>query len=286
MQIDYQSLTSLSEKSRLDTCRALRSLYRRLCSTRLPTQVNASARHESEVVKQKEEARAGLKKKQNQSAPPKRTKKRGPTLARIVVQNSSKPSRIAMVKPAERRKKSSSTSNLSGSTRIASAPPTLPPSPLYSSPIEKAWTAPQRPSHHGSQTVNDLPRSGWKSSCTTLDRPHQSRRPDRLQAARSTPRLDTIAYDVYESLPPPPKTTPLPQTETRRRKPTPTYYSVATNSTQIGEIPLHKWAEPYDFDAMSVLNREAVKSGWPLTEYDHVETKKKRGGLFRLFRKD
>ena len=36
-----------------------------------------------------------------------------------------------------------------------------------------------------------------------------------------------------------------------------TRFSVASNGTKIGEIPLHEWAVPFDFDEMSRVNREA-----------------------------
>lgn len=71
----------------------------------------------------------------------------------------------------------------------------------------------------------------------------------------------------------------------RSRKPTPTYYSAETTSTKIGEIPMCKWAEPYDFEAMSMLNAQAAASGWPIADLDSVQAKRKKGGLFRLFRK-
>jgi hypothetical protein len=65
----------------------------------------------------------------------------------------------------------------------------------------------------------------------------------------------------------------------------PTYYSIASDQTKLGEIPLHKWAEPYDFDQMSMLNREAYNNGWPLNQLGTQEPKRKRFGLGRLFGK-
>lgn len=90
-----------------------------------------------------------------------------------------------------------------------------------------------------------------------------------MRATQSTPKL------VPATLP------------ARRRKETPTFYSAASGSTKLGEIPMHKWAEVYDFDAMSVKNREAMAAGWPrlLEEEDAAVEKKKRGGIFRLFRR-
>jgi len=73
-----------------------------------------------------------------------------------------------------------------------------------------------------------------------------------------------------------------------RRKDTPTYYSIASDSTKLGEIPLHKWAVPFDFDAMSLMNKEAELNGWPVCPLDGEEEdgrKKRRFGLLRIFRK-
>lgn len=73
----------------------------------------------------------------------------------------------------------------------------------------------------------------------------------------------------------------------RRRKPsiTPTMYSIATDSTKLGEIPVHKWAVPYDFERMARLNEEAERYGWPYPELDEVEEKKGRFAFLRIFRK-
>ena len=59
---------------------------------------------------------------------------------------------------------------------------------------------------------------------------------------------------------------------------------MASDTTKIGEIPLHKWAVPYDFEQMSILNREAERNGWPLNQLDESQVnRKKKFGLFRLF---
>jgi hypothetical protein len=62
-------------------------------------------------------------------------------------------------------------------------------------------------------------------------------------------------------------------------------YSFASTSTKLGEIPLHKWAEPFDFDAMSVANREAARHGWPAYDIDGSALQRRQGFLGRLFRR-
>lgn len=128
------------------------------------------------------------------------------------------------------------------------------------------------------------------------------RREEQRQAARSTPRLQTTAEVVpapaYEPPFLPSQTTmhalnpaaqSTPALPTRRRKQTPTYYSMASDSTRLGEIPLHKWNRQPDFDVMSLMNREAVEKGWPAgelgagSEVDGDEGRKRGWGLRRLF---
>lgn len=62
-------------------------------------------------------------------------------------------------------------------------------------------------------------------------------------------------------------------------------YSIATDSTKLGEIPLHKWTVPYDFEAMERLNEEAEKYGWPYPEQDEVEETRRRFGFLKIFKK-
>ncbi|SMR63439.1 unnamed protein product [Zymoseptoria tritici ST99CH_3D1] len=68
----------------------------------------------------------------------------------------------------------------------------------------------------------------------------------------------------------------------------PTFNSLDSGNTKLGEIPLHRWVEPWDFEEMERLNEEAVEKGWPLAAGDGGEFKeeklgKKRWGLGRFF---
>ena len=103
-----------------------------------------------------------------------------------------------------------------------------------------------------------------------------------LRATRSTPWLESTLQHPAEPLPP---LAPIaiPRLPARPRKPTPTYYSIASDATKLGEIPLHKWAVPYDFDQASVLNKEAARNGWPMNKLENQDGRKKRFGFFRLF---
>lgn len=223
-------------------------------------------------------------KKRRRKPGSKHSKIRGPTLARVVIQDSSRPSQIAMVKPGERRKKSSS-SNVSSKT--SSDVPSGASTPLFSPPPYEMTEKPARPIAHRSHTSSEVPKPRHKQSAANVKAPPVPVKPEALRATKSAPWLRTAKAEQYEPLPPMPATAPLPAIEPRRRKQlTPTYYSIASDSTKLGEIPLHKWAQPFDFDAMSLMNKDAERNGWPVHQLDAVgEGKKKRFGFFGLFRR-
>lgn len=193
---------------------------------------------------------------------------------------------MAMVRPGNGKKKShSSLATLSKSqSRSSLAQPTL----RVSQSVEKLPELPARPEYHRAQTLPlEEPRPRRKQSAIDLGRSSRPARQEVLRATKSTSRLNHRSDMEAEPLPPLPNTAPLPAFNRRTRKETPTYHSMQTNSTRLGEIPLHKWAEQYDFDAMSRLNREAEKNGWPWSDLDNTQEKKKRGlGIFRLFRRN
>ncbi|KAL9065390.1 MAG: hypothetical protein Q9157_007486 [Trypethelium eluteriae] len=60
-------------------------------------------------------------------------------------------------------------------------------------------------------------------------------------------------------------------------------YSIATDSTKLGEIPMHKWSEPYDFEAMDRMNKEAALWGW--VPAPPVPDPGRRRGFWSLFKK-
>lgn len=209
-----------------------------------------------------------------------RVKARTPILARVVIENSSKPSKVAMVKAGERRKRSSS-SNVS--SRMGSNPSSVRNTPLSSPPPYDVLEEPSRPAVQRSYTAPEIPKAKHKISVPTMRDPTGPTKREALRSTRSTPRLNVQPETGQEPLPRGPGTAPLLPLNHRHRKQTPTFYSMASDSTKLGEIPLHKWTEHFDFDAMSLMNREAAKNGWPPNQPD--EGKKKRNGLFKLFRR-
>ena len=215
----------------------------------------------------------------------KHTKVRSPMLAKVVIANSSKPSQIAMVKPRERKKKPGSASSDQPSSESLPALSTSVTPPLSAASGKHTGRA-TRPMYQRSQT---LPGPMQQSRVLpTQDVAYQQTFPPpvRPRAIQSSPRLDSMLPPPPELLHPMPASAPLRTNLPHRRRSTRTYYSIASDSTKLGEIPLHRWPEPYDFDTMSMLNREAEKNGWPVSDVDESVVRKKTGmGIFRMFRR-
>ncbi|UJO23364.1 uncharacterized protein CLAFUR5_12659 [Fulvia fulva] len=251
-KLDYQSLTNLSERSRDDTCRTLRQLFHRMTQSRVPSRLDGP--------RQKQDRPS------NESAIYSRSRKAVPNARASCYRRLKRPSQVAMVRPGDKRKKSSSstsTSKMQSSVSLA-----LPESSTRETASRMSGGG-NPPQTHRKQPAMDI-----------CQRPIHH--PDALRSSRSTPVLD-IAVTDHEQLPA--YVAPLPPMPRRLQKSTPTYYSIDTTCTKLGEIPMHKWAEPYDFDAMLRLNKEAEENGWPLNNPKFAPEPKKRGGLFRLFRR-
>lgn len=277
LDLDYKSLTDLSEVSRVQTIGVLRQLYQRLLSKQVP-QALPSARSGKEQPKVKP-------KKSSHHASAKHTKIRHPTLARVLIENSSVPSQIALVRPSENPKKHRPRSH----SRTFSEPPQphLRPSPAVSVPNLSTSPSPPPP-----------PPPYFPSDPLPLQEQHLAKQPrhhrsgaslnkprTQLKHKPSTPlRNDHIPTTTH------PTQTKSP-TDLRDKRPRPeTFYSIAsarTGSTKLGEIPMHKWAEPWDYEAAEEANRKALASGWPVHVGEHAgvdEDKKAKVGCWkRLF---
>nr|POE48825.1 hypothetical protein CFP56_38922 [Quercus suber] len=260
----------------METCRALRQLHRRSMNLHLVPPMVSGEDSFHDVPGTGEEI-SDPKHIRQQRKPAHSSTARNPTLARITIQNSSKPSQIALVKPATRRKKSFSASELS----------------TVSSKTSPKATSPARPSRppplfSGSRAAPSTQRSQPPSGKSTARSKHHH--PSNTTTRLSQTRLPTVnlrpSPDAGPTAQSPPASAVLAPETLRRRAPVPTYYSVASDGTKIGEIPLEKWAEKFDFEAMAAMNREAEVNGWPLVPLASEQNKKKpRTGLLRVFRR-
>ncbi|KAM0710431.1 hypothetical protein Q7P35_002793 [Cladosporium inversicolor] len=267
-ELDYQSLTDLSEQSRVQTIGVLRQLYQRLIS-----------RHMSANVPRAHEIKTKAKKPSNRPST-QYTRKRRPTLARVMIENSSIPSQIAMVRPSENRKPRSATQSRSsseppkshcGSTPAASALelPVLPPPYFPSDPLPKQ-TAPN---------ITKPPRH--QNSHASLSKP-------RITPPRTVPEHEPLATLPYKDsslltslgVPSPKLTSSASRRDLHKAnliRPN-TLYSVdstRTGRTKLGEIPMHKWVEPWDYAAAEKANMEALAGGWPVVSSKETQAPKK-----------
>lgn len=282
LELDYRSLTDLSEQSRHETIGVLRRLYRRMDSSRLPSTLD---RTRPPALSEAKGAR-----KLPHSVPSRHTKIRGPTVARITIEDSSKPAKLAVVEPGSMKKKlsSASTSTLSRARSASSTAVNT----LSSSP-PSSYQKSSRPMHQRSNTAPELPEQRRRPSAAPTTAPPLPAHPSALRPIHSAPKLSTPREETLEPRPPVPQTAqPTVAAEThdrrdaRRRKHTPTHYSIESASTKLGEIPMHKWAAPSDFDAMSVLNRQAERDGRPAAAHAEggvTDVRRKRFGLLWLF---
>lgn len=340
MHLDYRSLTDLSDLSRLETCRVLQQLCVRL-----------SQRGSRPLPDSRRAARDEISRREDSS------KISGHSIARVVIQGSSKPPQLMFVKPREREKKprpsrthSAPTYELPASPQTLDTPPCSPPPyELHERPTRLSRAREQqRP-----QPTPKLRKSRSKPSRDDLKPPPPRTSPSELSATKSMPNLHNSKSKHLKSptasqthLPPPssprsrtssrhlnksspsssqthlpsPLSTPRPRTSSRHlkpppsttsqphlpssplssprprpdrvralRDPVPTYYSQVSDQTKLGEIPLERWPEAFDFAGMEVANREALEEGWPLNRWEAErgtsEGGKRRRGFWGLFRR-
>jgi hypothetical protein len=221
-------------------------------------------------------------KKPSNRSPTKHARKRRPTLARVMIENSSIPSQIAMVRPSESRKQRSATHSRSsseppkshsGSTPAASALelPMLPPPYFPSDPLPK----------QAAPIANKPPRH--QHSTASLSKP-------RALPPHVMPKHESLVTLAYKDSPPSaspgvskPKLTSSasrPDLHKARLLRPNTIYSIdsaQTGSTKLGEIPMRKWAEPWDYEAAEKANMEALAGGWPVNTGKDSQAPKKAG---------
>lgn len=281
LQLDYKSLTSLSDISRREAVDSLNSLYQRLSQSQLQLHQRIEAKSDSE------------KKKRSSS----RQRSHGPTVTRVSVSvsGSSKQTQLAMVRPRNGRKgsmSSSSGSSKAPSTSLSSpytTPPRSPPLPEYSP--NDPFPPPKAPATKGNSTASKKPMLSIDTGRpTTWPQPKATKATKATKAEPFTNSLPTPPeYFAMKSLPP---HLPLPFSNAnhnvpRRRadKPTPSTYTFASDSTKLGEIPQRNWTVPFNYEEAERLNAEAAVKGHPATKASADQKAKTRKGLRSLFKK-
>jgi hypothetical protein len=298
---DYARLTTLSEASRRDAIDALSQLSLRLSHSSLSLLLGGGGGGNNRRL-----IGGGADKEPKPKPKPKRSKsgekksEAGSNIRRIHAANVSAP-QLAIIRPKPRRAASGG-----GGSRSPSAAPTpkSPPPPAHrrtqsaaAAPTLAALTAAAAGATPGHARAKSTPNPGpaappppppapraMSPAQQLLIAPPPSRAPHHHQYHhQATPAPHRRANNSGDGMPPPPPPPP----RRRREQPTPSVYTFASDSTKVGEIPMARWAEPFDFEAMARLNAEAALrpplnpaivngSGGRVT---------KRKGFFGLFRK-
>ncbi|KAI9728382.1 MAG: hypothetical protein M1828_003782 [Chrysothrix sp. TS-e1954] len=232
---DYVSLAALSDSSRMETKQSLGALRQRLGHAASPMEGKSSRM-------------------------PATTRKApiGKTKAQVRMKQPKKSGSWALVrsKPSAQKLQSSSTPNLLGSG-AAPKQPGKKTNPATTTPPALALQSPPISPLDLSQ---DRPRPKAKVPRKPVEPTHL-----RSTSAPSTVPIPTHTHPSNDAIPPPrPPKIPLQQPRPPIRKPRmprmpiPSFYSTTTSSTKLGEIPMHKWSAPFDFDEMSRVNAEAA----------------------------
>lgn len=282
LNLDYKSLTHLSDSSRAEAINSMNQLYQRLSQSQLQVyRIGACPRCGSSNHQNCSGAHSN-----KESRTSSRTRTSGPTVARIPVKSSST-TVLAVVRPRNARKSSSSSASSakSQSTALNSpyASPLGSPLPQYApkdpfplQPVKKPQlpAARKRVDSHGAARPTTWPHTKPDNTFPLQAPP----RPPKLPISKSpAPAKSPVLREKSTS---PSAATPL---KRRIDKATPSTYTFASDSTKLGEIPQRNWAVPFDYAEAERLNAEALVNGYPGVSAD--EKPKTKKGLFKFLRR-
>ncbi|KAF2121802.1 hypothetical protein BDV96DRAFT_681872 [Lophiotrema nucula] len=291
LNLDYNSLTSLSDASRAEAVHSLDQLYQRLSKSNLQLyRVGACPRCNS--MKHHNCSGGAIDAPRKSSQPEKRRRNAsrsrsssGPTVARVPVKSTSQ-THLVVVRPKTTRKGSSSSASTTKTQSTATSSPYA--SPLGSPLPQYSPTDPYPPKQ---QTQGE----GGRKRAGSFDGPRPTTWPNPLP-----PNMQNYTFGVTMPAPIPPpkipltqrspppreKNTPSPSVSPARRridKVTPSTYTFASDSTKLGEIPQNKWTSPWNYAEAERMNAKALANGYP--QFQTVGEKPKKKGLFGFLRR-
>lgn len=248
--LDYQNLSVLSDATKIQTCQTLSGLRHRLSqqyrSTKVPgNRKEGSPLHTLDQPQPRSKAKNATKNK--------------PSPGRGQVSNKIHWA-VVRTRPKHPRKQSASSTGSSGSSAIVASQ-----TPKVRSP--QLATQPRR-----------------------KQKPHRVSMPEkRLASAQATPGPSKLA--LHHAVTPgwfmetsdhtaAPHPNPIPRR--RGKQPTDSFYSFASDSTKIGEIPFHKLPVPFDFEAVERFNESADQAPGMLEQSVNPRQGKKRGFFAKM----
>ena len=289
LTLDYKSLTSLSDSSRREAIDSMNRLYQRLSQSQVQLHRKSEQKAEPE--------------KKNRS--PSRSRSQGPTVRRVSISGTSKQTQLAMVRPRNARKGSTSSSSsyssktASTSTNSPWSTPPRSPLPEYSPKDPFPPSPPKAIAPKAIAPKATAPKATTSSTRKSKIAPEPARpttwpQPKATKSAPFTPLPTPLEYLVLDEIPPhlPPafgleKPNFANHAIPRRRavKDTPSTYTFLSDSTKLGEIPQRNWTLPFDYEEAARLNAEAAVKGHPVATAAAEQKTRGRKTLRSLFKK-
>jgi hypothetical protein len=288
---ECKSLTALSNSSRIETLEALGQLYSRLSTLDLHACGGCTSRNQAHATQHEyRKPRASASPTGRRPARRSKTDDKNVSIAtvtRLAVEGSSN-TQLAIVRPRNRRTTSScsgssvnTTKSFSSTTTAVPTPPMSPAAPpcCCHGPVDLHGHVPRVPLERridGGQ-VSTLRPTGY------VERPQTW--PNRVDS-QARPAMYPAPPGALLVKPPPVEVQKKETRPRRRQIETPSTYSFASDSTKLGEIPMHKWTKPFDYDEMERLNSltETMESVGISNQAEQAKESGKKKGLWKLFK--
>jgi hypothetical protein len=300
MNLNYKSLTDLSETSRRDALQSMSQLYQRLSYSQLQIHPALRSKNPQYCESSDNNSNSSKDKKKSTSS---RHRSSGPHVTRMPIKSSSQP-QLVVVRSKNTSSRKGSTSNSSASSSKPNSKSASPyDSPLASPVPENAVLDPyvmQKTDYtKGPYSYGTIAPNTGRKRVDSFDAVHPTARPpvyiqpydyfnfmpEHIQ--QPTPKLPDFTPTSRKTPAPPvpwkptslsnkaslsPVSAPV---KRRLDKMTPSSYTFASDSTKLGEIPQRNWANPWDYEEAERLNRVAAAApvAGPVVE-EKVKVKK------------
>ncbi|KAH7036374.1 hypothetical protein B0J12DRAFT_607254 [Macrophomina phaseolina] len=291
---DYKSLTNLSDASRAEAIDALGQLYQRLSQSHIvldrirPKCPSCGSHHHQDCASSQPRQRGGNSSaKRLPGAKPKH--RRSQTELVMVVRrprngskhrSSSRSNSSTALSTKSQRSSTNTSAASSASTPVTSPLPSPdPPRPALPRSHSQQPPAPPAKPHHlqhhpAKQQPPQPPRHISKEQPTPSRTPVHHYMPDPSASA-----MNLNNHPAYRN-----------NNDLAAMQNPPSLYSFSSDSTKLGEIPMRKWAVPFDYAAMERANAEAAARGnLPANGLQvppgAVEGGRRRGLLGRILRR-
>lgn len=277
LKLDYQALTTLSDASRDQARDALAALARRL------SVANALHSAVSPAIKQRREVAVRRGSHGDGKKSPHKRHRSIPVGDYIAISKRKNETQTAFVRPrlGNKRKISSDASNSSkkeGEAKINS--PKRPKDALVTSIPGSPDALKPRQAERQLNALSDA----FSHRPLDMSEPQRSAKITQVEGAQKPRMAPMHPPDIQQPLrvnPDSPTQIGRPGRAAANRD---TVYTYASESTKLGEIPMHRWTIPFDFEEAERMNAEAETASWVAMQ-QAAKAKKRPGLLKRLFKR-